>query len=257
MRYVRYKFKSTIHFGKIEGENIHQISCKPWDPSHKETKELIPLKKVSILAPCEPSKVIGVALNYPEVSSNNHKMAEPLFFLKPGSSVIGPMDQIINPFTDLDVWGECELAIVIGKTVKKASEKEVADSILGYTIANDVSANNVHNRDHHLARSKAADTFCVIGPWIDTDFTPNNQKIKGYHNKTLLREGKLNQRFWKETEIIIFLSKWMTLYPGDIILTGAPKRVRGREFFVNGDSFNCRIEGLGEINNTYYEENEL
>ena len=205
MRYVRYKFKSKIHYGKIEGENIRQISCKPWDPSYKEMKDLVPLKKVSMLSPCEPSKVIGVALNYPGVSDNIYKMDEPLFFLKPSTSVIGSMEEIINPFKDLDVWGECELAIVIGKLVKKASKEEAADSILGYAVANDVSVNNIHNRDHHLARSKAADTFCVIGPWIDTDFTPNNQKIQGYHNKILLREGKLNQRFWKETEIIVLI----------------------------------------------------
>jgi len=129
----------------------------------------------------------------------------------------------------------------------------VRAAIYGYTIGNDVSSENIGGRDHHLARSKAADTFCVLGPWIDTEFSPNKQIIRGYHNSSLLREGRLNDRMWQEEKIIKWLSTWITLEPGDVILTGAPSRTRDREYLKNGDNFTCVIEGLGELKNSFKE----
>ena len=141
--------------------------------------------------------------------------------------------------------------MVIGKKLQKANTEEANSAVFGYTVGNDVSCENVLDWDHHLARSKGADTFCVLGPAIDTDFEPNGKYICGHHNDILMREGYCEQRLWQEPELLVWLSSWMTLEPGDVILTGAPSRVRDRVYFTDGDSFTCKIEGLGEISNSF------
>jgi len=250
MRVIRFQVSQDVFYGELERDQVTCWSGAPWNGG-KRLSELFQLNEVTMLAPCEPQKVIGVAINYPGATGLTSEVCEPLVFLKPGSSVIGPDQSIVTPFHDVSVWGECELGIVIGKRLQRAGKVEVADSIFGYTIGNDVSAENVQGRDHHLARSKAADTFCVLGPWIDTDYKPDAQSIHGYHNSELLREGCLNERLHKEPDLLVWLSSWMTLEPGDVVLTGAPTRVRDRQYFVDGDIFSCRIEGLGELSNPF------
>lgn len=250
MRIVRFNFNENIFYGELKNETITQWSNAPWLGGTKQTQEFN-LHAVKLLAPCTPGKVIATAINYPGSTGLPQGAQEPLVFLKPASSVIGPGDTIVSPFDDVPVWGESELAIVIGKRLSKANESEVMDGIFGYTIGNDVSAENVHGWDHHLARSKAADTFCVIGPWIDTDFTPENKKITGYHNDVLLRQGMATDRLMAEPGLLVWLTKWMTLEPGDVILTGAPNRVRDRIYLKTGDTFTCVIEGLGELKNDF------
>ena len=165
--------------------------------------------------------------------------------------MIGPYQTIISPFKDTPVWGESELAIVIGKRLSKATVSEASKAIFGYTIGNDVSCENVHGWDHHLARSKGADTFCVLGPWIDTEYNPEGKYIRGYHNETLIRDGYCQERIWKEPELLVWLSSWMTLELGDIVLTGAPSRVIDRIYFKDDDTFTCEIEGLGKLLNPF------
>ena len=169
-------------------------------------------------------------------------------FFKPSTSVTGPNMSVRN-YLLRNIWGEAELAIVIGKRTSRVSEADAMNSIFGYTIANDVSADNLYDWDHHLARSKGADTFCPLGPWIDTDFVPRGQRIDAYQNGELLRRGTLDQRLFGEAVLISLLSRWMTLEPWDVILTGAPVRVRPRLYLKNGDEFRCVIEGLGELVN--------
>lgn len=250
MRIVRFEFDANIFYGELENDSIIQWSKAPWLGGTKQKREFS-LTSVKLLAPCTPGKIIATAINYPGSSGLPKGAQEPLVFLKPASSLIGPGDTIVSPFDDVPVWGESELAIVIGKRLSKATESEVMDGIFGYTIGNDVSAENVHGWDHHLARSKAADTFCVIGPWIDTNFTPQNKKITGYHNDVLLRQGIATDRLMAEPALLVWLSKWMTLEPGDVILTGAPNRVRDRIYLKSGDTFTCVIEGLGELKNDF------
>jgi 2-keto-4-pentenoate hydratase/2-oxohepta-3-ene-1,7-dioic acid hydratase in catechol pathway len=256
MKIIRYLHKGEISYGVIESEYVVPIKSSPWIDDTLDSLVMIPINDVLILAPCIPGKVVSIALNYPGITGATNKNNEPLIFIKPSTSVIGPQDIIVSPFRDTKVWGECELAVVIGKLLKNAKDEEVQDGIYGYTVGNDVSSESVGGRDHHLARSKAADTFCVLGPWIDTEFSPDQQMISGYHNESLLREGHLNERLWKEIELIKWLSTWITLEPGDVVLTGAPSRVRDREYLKNGDNFRCVIEGLGELKNSFEEVNE-
>lgn len=250
MRTVRFIYNNQELFGIFRHPIITILDAAPW-LNGKETGETVSFENVQFLAPCKPNKIIGIAINYPGSTGGNVDFKEPLVFLKPSTSIIGDNAVINSPFKNTNVWGECELVIVIGKRLCKVNDEEARAGIFGYTIGNDVSADNVQEWDHHLARSKAADSFCVLGPWIDTEFEPNGKFIRGFHNDILLRQGILSDRLWAEPKLLVWLSQWMTLEPGDVILTGAPMRVRERIFLEAGDSYTCEIEGLGSIKNDF------
>jgi 2-keto-4-pentenoate hydratase/2-oxohepta-3-ene-1,7-dioic acid hydratase in catechol pathway len=250
MRFVRFQYSHNIHYGLLKDNKVQVWTQAPWADG-KPLDSIISVNDIELLSPCQPGKIVATAINYPGATGLTKNTNEPLVFIKPSSSVIGLEKAIISPFIDALVWGECELGIVIGKKLSKATAEEASTAIFGYTIGNDVSCENVFGWDHHLARSKGADTFCVLGPWIDTDFDPNGKYISGYHNDILIREGYCEQRLWKEPELLVWLSSWMTLEPGDVILTGAPSRVRERIYFKEGDRFTCIIKGLGELSNPF------
>jgi 2-keto-4-pentenoate hydratase/2-oxohepta-3-ene-1,7-dioic acid hydratase in catechol pathway len=250
MKIVRFKTFEKVYYGILENNKILALSSAPWE-NGKENGDVYLLDDITLLAPCEPKKIIGVAINFPGATGLATKFKEPLVFLKPSTSLIGTNDNIVSPFIDINVWGECELAIVIGKKLHKASELEAKNGIFGYTIGNDVSCDNIQDWDHHLARSKGADTFCSLGPWIETEYSPNEKIIRGYQNGELLRQGLATDRLFAEPDLLVWLSKWMTLEPGDVILTGAPTRVRERLFLNDGDTFVCEIDGLGKLENSY------
>ena len=250
MKLVRFHNGGTIRAGKLDADRINELQG---DLLYDlvETDQFRSRSALRLAAPCQPGKVVGLAINYPGATGRSQDMTEPLVFLKPATSVIGPEDVIHCPFEDAQVWGETELAVVIGRTLRNASIAQAKASIFGYAIANDVSAENIHGWDHHLARSKGIDTFCVIGPWIDSDYDPANRTIESLQNGELLRQGNTDDRLWKEPELLSWLSSWMTLEAGDVILTGAPTRVRDRLYLHEGDVFTCRITGLGELNNQF------
>ena len=237
-------------FGVLDGEWIDCLSGDPLDGGEM-TGERVVRADVRLLAPCSPGKVIGVAINYPGATGRDEEMSEPLVFLKSPGSVIGPDEAIVCPFPELEVWGESELALVIGKRLACGDRDAARSAVFGYTVANDVSAENVYGWDHHLARSKAIDTFCPLGPHIDTEFDPAGKRVQGFHNGELLRDGDADQRVWREPELVAWLSSWMILEPWDVILTGAPTRVRDRRYLATGDRFTCRVEGLGELSNPF------
>ncbi|MBL79395.1 MAG: 2-hydroxyhepta-2,4-diene-1,7-dioate isomerase [Nitrosomonadaceae bacterium] len=250
MKIVRFQIGLEYHYGDLLDGQVFCWSAAPWEGGKRLTKSF-PADEITLMAPCKPRKIVGVAINYPGATGLKEGTNEPLVFLKPSSSVIGSGQSIISPFKNISVWGECELGIVIGKRLQQASLAEVEEGIFGYTIGNDVTADNIEGWDHHLVRSKGVDTFCPLGPWIDTEFKPHENIISGYHNTELLRKGYLHERLFKEPELLVWLSSWMTLEPGDIVLTGAPTRVRERIYFKDKDNFTCSIEGLGELSNSF------
>lgn len=211
------------------------------------------LGEVSLLAPCQPGKVVALAVNYPGATGQTSEMTEPLVFLKATTSVCGPGDDVVSPFPGVDVWAESELAIVVGRRLCRAGEAEVLSAVLGYTAGNDVSAKNVDGRDHHLARSKSADTFCPLGPWIDTDYSPADRLIETWHNGELVRQGNSDDRIWSCARALSKISGWMTLEPWDVVLTGTPPRRVPRRFLRHGDEIVVRIAGLGELRNRFRE----
>lgn len=250
MKIVRAQIGTSIHYGVLDGENIEIWSDAPWKGGVSAQKS-VPLADACLLAPCQPGKVLGMAINFPGATGLAADAKEPLVFLKSGTCVIGPGATIVSPFSDTQVWGECELGVVIGKRLSRCTTAEAASGVLGYVIGNDVSAENIQGWDHHLPRSKAVDTFCPLGPWIDTDFQPRGKAIRGYHNDILIREAYAHERLWSEPALLVWLSSWMTLEPGDVILTGAPARLRDRLYLRTGDSYTCVIDGLGELRNPF------
>jgi 2-keto-4-pentenoate hydratase/2-oxohepta-3-ene-1,7-dioic acid hydratase in catechol pathway len=210
------------------------------------------LSEVSLLAPCTPSKIICFAINFSGIAGFSTKMSEPVVLVKPATCVCAPGDNVYNPFPELPWWGEAELAVVIKKRLQNISESEINDSILGFTIGNDTSVVNVEGRDHHLARSKCADRFCALGPWIDTEFDASDCLIEAVQNGEIIRRGRSSEQFWQWPKLVSWLSTWMTLEPWDVILTGNPPDTVGMRYLSDGDIYTARIEGLGELTNRFY-----
>ncbi len=252
MKFVRFTADSgPIQSGWLGTDGKIRSSVEPLKRDFSG-RVIADANEVTLRAPCIPGKVVCLANNFRDEDNHGTELDEPLIFIKAGTSVCGPGDDIICPFKNAQVWGEPELAIVLGAEVKNASLETARRSIFGYTIANDVTADNVNGWDHHLAKSKSLDTFCPIGPWIDVNYEPAGRAITGYHNEELHRQGNTDDRLWKDdASIVRWLSRWITLQPWDVILTGTPHRVIPRKYFGDGDVYKATIDGLGTLTNAF------
>jgi 2-keto-4-pentenoate hydratase/2-oxohepta-3-ene-1,7-dioic acid hydratase in catechol pathway len=252
LRLVRYQNGASEHlFGCVEDGNIHEVNSDPLI-AIEPGKLVGPLNSARLLAPCRPGKVVAVAINFPGIDGYSPAMLEPMVFIKPATCVCAPGDSVVNPFPDLPWWGEAELGVVIKSRLRNASPDEVDRGILGFTIGNDVTVENVEGRDHHLARSKCPDSFCPLGPWIDTDFDSTNCLIEAVQNGEVIRRARSSQQVWQWPRIVAWLSTWMTLEPWDVVLTGNPPDTVGMRFLNDGDVYTARIEGLGELTNKFF-----
>jgi len=256
MKIIRFKYNNLLGYGRLEGGVVTPLkdgntpfNCDLSDEFF-ENESGLKFDDCDLLMPVNPSKVIGVALNYPGVS--NQKSSEtPLVFLKSSNAVVS-LDTSVSLPRNLPTWGEAELAVIINKKIKKISESDkVEEYILGYCVANDVTCNNTDKRDHHLALSKSQDGFCPIGSFIETDYHYENKIIRGYQNGELIREGNTSDMIFNIHQIIRYLSDSMTLLPGDIILSGAPPRVREKIYLSKNDIYTVSIEGLEEIHTKF------
>jgi len=238
-------------FGLLEedGTNISVIAGDPIYAGVSKTGAVTQLSDVRLLAPVIPrSKVVCIGKNYADHAAEmgSDVPAEPIIFLKPNTSVIGPNDTIIWPSMSERVDHEAELAIVIGRICKDVPRERVNDVIFGYTVANDVTARDLQKKDGQWSRAKGFDTFCPIGPWIDTDFVPGNQRITATVNADQKQDARLNQMIFSVPEIIQFVSQVMTLLPGDVILTGTPAGIGPLQ---PQGTVTVGIEGLGVLTN--------
>ena len=203
----------------------------------------------------KPTKIVCVGLNYKAHAKelNMNIPEEPLLFLKPTSSIILDKEFIVYPKSSTRVDYEGELAVVISKTSKKLSYKDAKDAVLGFSIANDVTARDLQKKDIQFTRSKSFDSFCPIGPVITKDIDPFNISIKTYLNGELKQSGHTSDMIFDVYEIISFVSHIMTLYPHDIIITGTPPGVGPMNI---GDTVKIEIEGIGTLTNTVKEDVE-
>ena len=237
-------------FGVLEDDaTITVITGDPIYSGIQKTAATVPVSQVRLLAPVIPrSKVVCIGKNYADHAAEMGGVVpdEPIIFLKPNTSVIGPNDTIVWPDMSERIDHESELAIVIGRLCKDVPLERVNDVIFGYTIANDVTARDLQKKDGQWTRAKSFDTFCPLGPWIDTDFIPGTQKITAMVNGELKQSAQLSDMIFKTPEIINFVSRVMTLLPGDIILTGTPAGIGP---MVAGADATMAIEGLGELTN--------
>ncbi|MDF2570460.1 MAG: ureidoglycolate lyase [Sporomusa sp.] len=251
MKLVRFEFNNRISYGILVSDN--QISILETDifssDSYIETGKRILLDDVKLLAPCLPSKAVCIGLNYHDHAREmNLKLPEePLIFLKPSSALNHPGGDIEYPAISQNLHYEGELAIVIKAEARKVPIETAAEYVLGYTCANDVTARDIQMHDGQWTRGKSFDTFLPLGPCIETELDPHNVSIKLLLNGEVKQKSVTSNLIFKVPEMVAFVSQVMTLYPGDVILTGTPAGVGPMHV---GDTVTVEIEGIGQLENT-------
>ncbi|MGA1767733.1 MAG: fumarylacetoacetate hydrolase family protein [Aquiluna sp.] len=245
MRLVRFNSGGSTSYGVLDGDSIRQIMGEPFAEINY-SGETFSLADVKLLAPVEPKKIVLVGLNFASHAAEIHQEtpSEPLIFFKPSSAVIASGEEIVLPHQSTQVEIEAELTVVIGKRAKNVSQEKVSDYILGYTVANDVTARDIQFSDLQWARSKAFDSFCPVGPWIETDFVPENKRISSTINGETKQDASTSEMVYSPEYLISYISHNFTLEPGDIVLTGSPA---GISRVVAGDVVQCSIEGIGTL----------
>lgn len=234
-------------YGVITGEKIELITGLPW-PDISDPVAALNLADVKILAPVIPSKVVCVGKNYADHAKEmgGDVPAEPVIFIKPNTTVIGDGDFIVLPPQSVNVHHEAELAIVIGALAKNVDIDRADEVIFGYTCANDVTARDLQNSDGQWTRSKSFDTFCPLGPWIETDLDPEDLAISCVVNGETRQDGNTSDLVRSAREMVSWISHMMTLLPGDVILTGTPAGVSA---IAAGDSVTVTIQDIGSLTN--------
>lgn len=250
MKVARFSFADAIHFGIVDGDELVVLQGDPMFSGFDTTGERVPLADAVLLAPVIPrSKVVCVGKNYHDHAAEMGGEApeEPLLFLKPNTSVIGPGDTIVRPRQSESTSFEGELAIVIGSIAKNVDASRAAEVIFGYTVANDVTARDLQQRDGQWARAKGFDTFCPLGPVIETEFDVDGGRIETRLNGEVAQSAPLSDMVHSVAEIVAHASAAFTLLPGDVILTGTPAGVGP---FVAGDRIEVEIPGIGVLRNS-------
>lgn len=241
-----------IAYGAVEPEGIRLHRGSPfvaWEP----TESVVPWDQARLLAPVIPTKVVAVGKNYPDHAEEmgSEAPSTPILFLKPPTSVIGPLQPVRYPAQTSEVHHEAGLAVVMGRLARNVAIEDVGPHILGYTAANDVTARDLQRSDGQWARAKGFDTFCPLGPAIDTEVDPQESlSIIARVNGDIRQAGTTADMVFGVGELISFISSVMTLLPGDVILTGTPAGVGPVE---PGDRMEVEIEGIGVLVNPVVE----
>jgi 2-keto-4-pentenoate hydratase/2-oxohepta-3-ene-1,7-dioic acid hydratase in catechol pathway len=248
MKIVRFSQKDRSGYAVLDGEKILPLSGSPFS-GITQTGETLVLGEVTLLAPCEPSKIVALGLNYRDHAAEfGHPVPdEPLIFLKPSTAVIGPEADILYPQMSRRVDYEAELAVIIGKTARHVAEDKAFDYVLGYTCFNDVTARDLQKKDGQFTRAKSFDTFAAMGPWIETDIgDPDNVMVEAYLNGERRQHSNTSNMVFGVRHLISFISRVMTLLPGDVIATGTPAGIGPMR---PGDVVEVRVEGIGTLRN--------
>ena len=248
MRIVRFDLKGRSGYGVLDGEKVLPIWENPF-AGLTETGEVLALTEVTLLAPCEPSKIVALGLNYRDHAAEfGHAVPdEPLIFLKPSTAVIGPEANIIYPGMSRRVDYEAELAVVISKTAHRVPEDRALEYVLGYTCFNDVTARDLQKKDGQFTRAKGFDTFAAMGPWIETEMAdPDQVIVEAYLNGERRQHASTGNMVFGVRRLIAFISEVMTLLPGDVIATGTPSGIGPMR---PGDVVEVRVEGIGALRN--------
>ena len=255
MKIARVKYEDQIFYGEVIDNSIKRYEGSPlvfWE----DAEETYSLNEVQVLSPVLPSKVVAVAKNYRKHAQelgvlDYHAPDNPVFFIKHSTSVIGPGEPIVYPSIGKHVDHEAELAVVIGKLSKNLGKDNWSDNVLGYTIANDLSERILQGQDGsfngNFTRAKSFDTFCPLGPIIQTEFEENPElNIQCFVNDELRQDGNTAEMIFSIGEILQFVTSIMTLLPGDVILTGTPEGVGP---IVPGDKVHAKIDTIGDLIN--------
>ncbi|GGH39952.1 fumarylacetoacetate hydrolase family protein [Microbacterium album] len=250
MKIARFSHNDTIRFGILDGTALVVLAGDPLFAGFETTGERVPLGDAALLAPVIPrSKVVCVGKNYSahaaEMDSEVPK--EPLLFFKPNTAVIGPGDAIVRPPQSQDTHWEGELAVVIGRIAKNVKAENALDYVFGYTVANDVTARDLQRSDGQWSRAKGFDTFCPLGPAIETDFDYAQGEVITRLNGEVKQQAPFTDMIFDVPTIIEYVTAAFTLLPGDVLLTGTPAGVGA---FQAGDTIEVEIPGLGVLRNS-------
>jgi 2-keto-4-pentenoate hydratase/2-oxohepta-3-ene-1,7-dioic acid hydratase in catechol pathway len=244
MKIARAAYKGRAYYAYINKTQADLLEGSVYDDAQPPIIKSVDINDISLLAPAEPSKIVCAGLNYKEHAKElGMDMPEcPVIFLKPPSSVIGPDDLIIYPDQTAQLEYEAELAIVIKKKVRSVPIQQSRDYILGYTCLNDITARDIQKQDIQWTRAKSFDSFCPLGPHIETEINPNNLTVKLSVNGAIKQLSSTSDMIFGIERLVSFVSDVMTLMPGDIVATGTP---RGVGPLKRGDSVDIEIEGIG------------
>jgi len=247
MKIVRFAASGHNHYGILKGNKVQQLYANPFKPL-KLLNQFYQLNEVRLLPPCQPSKIVAIGINYRSHATEfKHDLPDlPLMFLKPGTAVIGPEDNIIYPSLSKQVDFEGELGIIISKKAHRIAVSDALKYVLGYTCFNDVTARDLQKKDGQWTRAKGFDTFAAIGPWIETELDPSALKLETRLNGEIKQSGTTADLIFPVRQLVSAVSQVMTLLPGDVIASGTPSGVGPMQ---PGDTVEIQIEGIGILVN--------
>lgn len=246
MRYVRFKQGDRIAYGIAEENAVEEISSTPFLP-HEPTGVEYEMKDLRLLAPCLPSKIVAIASNYRDHAAEMGKPVpqSPVFFFKPSTAVIGPGGSIVRPADSKQLDYEGELGVVIGSVARGVTADRWSEVVAGYTCAIDATARDLQRADSQWGRGKGFDTSAPLGPWIETDVSdPSQLSIETRVNGELKQDGDTSDMVFGLPALIEFVTSYVTLLPGDVIMTGTPAGVGSLE---EGDEVEVEIEDVGKL----------
>jgi 2-keto-4-pentenoate hydratase/2-oxohepta-3-ene-1,7-dioic acid hydratase in catechol pathway len=235
-------------YGILDGDNVQEISAAPWT-EWSATGQSFPLTAVRLTAPVTPNKIVCVGRNYAAHAAElgNDVPKEPLIFLKPPTSIVGPSEAIVLTKYSQRVEHEGELGLIIGRRCSHLDDHEDALSyVLGYTCVNDVTARDLQKFDVQFTRSKGFDTFCPVGPHIQSELLPDDLFVEALVNGEVRQSGRTSLMVFPPAFLVRWISRMMTLEPGDLIATGTPAGVGP---LIAGDVVSVRVEGIGVLRN--------
>ncbi len=247
MKIVRFTTGFATEYGVLYEDAVISIEDSPFE-AIKETHRHYRISDVRLLPPCLPTKVIALGVNYRSHAKemDDQPPDEPLLFIKPPSAVIGPEDKIIYPPSSKRVDYEGEIGVVIKSPARQVSKQEAGQYILGYTCVNDVTARDLQAKDKQWTRAKSFDTFCPLGPCIETEIDPSDLSLETCLNGITRQKAGTGELIFPVEELVSFISHVMTLLPGDVIATGTPEGVGPMQ---PGDTIEVKIEGIGTLRN--------
>lgn len=250
MKILRFSHpeKRTPSWGRLVDEETVEETSSPFGKETKTRGERFSLAEIRLLPPVRPSKIVAVGLNYKEhILELGHSIPEnPIIFIKPSTSVIGPGEPILLPSSSQRVDYEAELAVVIKRRAYRIRREDAWSYILGYTCFNDVTARDLQKKDVQWTRSKSFDTFAPLGPWIEENLDPTNCTVRCFVNGALKQEGNTRSLLFPVDELLAFVSEIMTLLPGDVIATGTPQGVGPLK---PNEVVEVEVEGVGILKN--------
>jgi len=247
MQRIRYKSVNGVSWGELDGGKIKQLDSMMGTP----TGDVLSLSDVTLLAPCEPQVIVCVGKNYAKHivemgGSGDDLPKEPGLFLKALNTLTGPGDPIPYPTWTENLHYEGELALVIGKTLSRVSKEDALAHVYGYTCAVDVTARDKQRADLQWTRGKSSDGFCPVGPWLETSLDTSNLSVQTRVNGELKQDGSTADLIFDIPTILSYVSQFMTLNPGDLVLTGTPDGVGPLQI---GDTVEVTVEGIGSLEN--------